>query len=115
MIETEAMPSTSGRTARSPTLRGARRCPSIAIMLIAFAAGCGDTKDPPPDGLYIYCDGKADGLHYTHGISGRVIDHFSLPCLGPEFVSETGDTGSGEIDLGEWTNDTEDIDSLRNA
>jgi hypothetical protein len=111
MVETEAKPSTFRRIARSPTLRGVRRCPSIAIMLIAFAAGCGEIQ--LPDGLYVYCDGTVDGLHYTHGISHENIYHFSLPCLGPEFVSETGGTGSGEIDLGEWTNDTEDIDFLR--
>jgi hypothetical protein len=113
MIEAGAKPRTFRRTARSPALRVVRRFSSIAIMLTAFAGGCGE-KDPP-DGLYVYCDGRADGLYYTHGITHRVIDYFSLPCLGPEFLSETGGTesGEGEIDLGEWTNDTEDIDALR--
>jgi hypothetical protein len=80
-------------------------------MLMAFAAGCGEKV--PPDGFYVYCDGSGDGLYYIHGISGKAINYFSLPCLGPEFVNETGETGYGEINLGEWTNNTEDIDYLR--
>jgi hypothetical protein len=113
MIETEANPYTFRRTARSPTLRVVRRFTSISTMLLAFGTGCGDIHPVPHDGLYIYCDGRTDGLYYMNGINGEVIYNFSLPCLGPEFVNETGGTGSGEIDLDEWTNDTEDIDSLR--
>jgi hypothetical protein len=82
-------------------------------MLTAFAAGCGETGPAPDMGLYVYCDGRADDLYYIHGLSQEIINYFSLPCLGPEFVSETGDTGSGEIDLDEWTNDKEGIDVLR--
>jgi hypothetical protein len=111
MLETEVNPHTSRRTARSPWLLAVRRFHSVAIMLTAFAAGCGEKV--PHDGFYVYCDGEADGLYYIHGISGKAINYFSLPCLGPEFVNETGDTGSGEINLGEWTNNTEDIDALR--
>jgi hypothetical protein len=114
MIETQATAPTSRRTARPPALRRVLRCfPSIAIVLASFAAGCAENIPERPEGLYVYCDGKANGLYYIHGLSQRVIDHFSLPCLGPEFVSETGGTGYGERDLDEWTNDTEDIDLLR--
>jgi hypothetical protein len=113
MIETEATSTTSRRATRPPTLRVVRCFPSLAIMLMAFATGCGKTPPDPPDGFYVYCDGEADGLYYIHGISGKAITYFSLPCLGPEFVNETGETGSGEINLGEWTNNTEDIDYLR--
>jgi hypothetical protein len=107
-------PTPTRRTARAPlSRRPARRFSISALALAALAAGCG-IKDPPPaKGLYVYCDGKADGLYYVHGRTKNVIDRFSLPCLGPEYVSETGDTGYGEISLSEWTNDTEDIDFLR--
>jgi hypothetical protein len=113
MTEAKVNPHAFRRIARSPTPRVVRCFPSVAIMLMAFAAGCGDTPPPTHDGFYVYCDGEDDGLYYIHGISGEAIYKFSLPCLGPEFVSETGGTGSGEINLGEWTNDTEDIDALR--
>lgn len=82
---------------------------AAVLALAAVAAGC---KPREPDGLYIYCDGRADDLHYIDGLNGKTIHEISL-CLGPEFVSETGGTGSGEINLAEWTNDTEDIDFLR--
>jgi hypothetical protein len=112
MIETGVKSFIFRRAARSPAMRQvAHPFANIAIMLMAFAAGCG--PEAPPDGLYVWCDGRVDGLYYIHGISHQVIERFSLPCLGPEFVSETGGTGSGEIDLDEWTNDTEDIDLLR--
>jgi hypothetical protein len=113
MIETKAMSPHFRRSARAPALRReVRRFHTTAIMLMALASGCGE--DAKPDmGLYVYCDGRADGLHYINGLSQEAVYYFSLPCLGPEFVSETGGTGSGEIDLGEWTNDTADIDVLR--
>jgi hypothetical protein len=117
MIETKAKILTYRRTTRAPARRRmVRRFPTSAIILMVFTAGCGKSDPERDKGLYAYCDGTADGLHYIHGISHQAISYFSLPCLGPEFFSETGDTGdtgSGEISLSEWTNDTEDIDALR--
>jgi hypothetical protein len=100
------------RCARPPEARrGTRRLSSIVSSLMAFGGGCSDDVKEP-DGFYVYCDGKADGLYYVNGLTQEIIKEFSL-CLGPEFVNESGETGYGEVNLGKWTNDTEDIDFLR--
>lgn len=104
MIETEADTPTLRRPARKTAARRAmRRVPSITFILVAFAAGCAENISDEPHGLYVYCDGTVDGLYYIDKLTNRTIDWFSLPCLGPEFTNETGDTGYGEINLDEWT------------
>jgi hypothetical protein len=95
-----------------PSQRPSSPVPRVILLsLVVGAVGC---KPRPPDGFYVWCDGH--GALYHMNNRGQPVDRVSL-CLDESFLNETGlgDTGgeSGEINLGEWTNDTEDIDYLR--
>lgn len=81
---------------------------ALAALTAASAGGCSDRV--VEKGLYVWCNGAADGLYYENPLAG-VKDRFSL-CLGPEHWSESGGE-TDDIDIDEWTNDTDDIDTLR--
>jgi hypothetical protein len=103
------------------------RLSTATLLLLTACSGGGEGGSgcisEPPDSLYVWCNGAPGGLYYEKAntlgpcVSGDCLDEvprFSV-CLGPELYNETGDTGSGDIDLDTWTNDTTDIDFIRSV
>jgi hypothetical protein len=65
---------------------------------------------PKSDGFYVWCNGAPAGLYYENVLVAKKVSRFSL-CLDPDQLAGTGETGG--IDLNSWTNDLDDIDTLR--